>query len=218
MQVAIPLYHRFTALDAAGPYQVLAYTPGWTVTFVGPETGPVVDDKGGLSLSVTATYDEVPRPDVVVVPGGPGTLQAVFDERLLNWLRGAHEHTRWTTSVCSGSFVLGAAGLLNGLKATGHWGWLEHLAGVGAVPTEGRVVRAGKIWTAAGVSAGIDMALSLVAEAADEATAQTVQLAIEYDPQPPFQAGSPTTAPSELAEKALALITFEEDAAPTPRR
>jgi transcriptional regulator GlxA family with amidase domain len=209
MHVAIPLYPRFTALDAVGPYTVMAFTPGWTVTFVGAETGPVLDDKGGLSLTATATYADLPRPDVVVVPGGPGTLHAVFDEPLLNWVREAHEHTRWTASVCSGSFVLGAAGLLNGREATTHWGWLEQLSGVGATPVERRVVTDGKIWTAAGVSAGIDMALALVAEAAGESTAQTVQLAIEYDPHPPFGAGSPRTAPPELAKPALDLIEFE---------
>jgi transcriptional regulator GlxA family with amidase domain len=206
MQVAIPLYPKFTALDAVGPYTVLAFVPGWTVTFVAAETGPVLDDRGSLSLTATATYADLPRPDVIVVPGGIGTAEAVFDQELLGWVREAHEHTVWTTSVCSGSFVLGAAGLLNGLKATTHWGFLKDLAGVGAQPVGERVVREGKIVTAAGVSSGMDMALGLLAMATDDATAQTVQLAIEYAPDPPFHAGSPETAPPELREPAMTLI------------
>jgi transcriptional regulator GlxA family with amidase domain len=206
MHVAIPLYAQFTALDAVGPYQVLAFAPGWTVSFVAAETGPVQDDAGTLSLSATATYDDVPRPDVIVVPGGPGTYHAVGDQRLLGWIRRAHEHSRWTTSVCSGSFILGAAGLLDGLEATTHWGYLEQLSGVGARPVSERVVTQGKIVTAAGVSAGIDMALTLLAEATDEVTARSVQLVIEYDPDPPFDSGSAKTASPELAEKAMKLL------------
>jgi transcriptional regulator GlxA family with amidase domain len=206
MHVAIPLYPKFTALDAVGPYTVLAFAPGWTVTFVAGEIGPVVDDKGTLSLVATATYADLPRPDVIVVPGGIGTYEAVSDQDLLGWVREAHEHTRWTTSVCTGSFVLGAAGLLNGLDATTHWGFLKDLGGVGANAVSERVVTQGKIVTAAGVSAGIDMALTLLAEATDETTAQTVQLAIEYDPHPPFNAGSPKTAPPGLTEPAMGLI------------
>jgi transcriptional regulator GlxA family with amidase domain len=207
MQVAIPLYPKFTALDAVGPYQVFAFAPGWTVTFVAGETGPVHDDKGTLALTATATYADLPRPDVIVVPGGIGTFGAVSDQDLLAWVREAHEHTRWTTSVCSGSFVLGAAGLLNGLDATTHWGFLKDLGGVGAIPVSERVVTQGKIVTAAGVSAGIDMALGLLARATDATTAQTVQLAIEYDPHPPFNAGSPRTAPAGLTNAAMSLIT-----------
>lgn len=206
MRVAIPLYPRFTALDAVGPYTVLAFTPGCTVTFVAAEPGPVLDDRDSLTLTATAAYDDLPRPDVLLVPGGVGTAEALADEELVGWIARAHEHTRWTTSVCSGSFLLGAAGLLKGRRATSHWGWLEHLAGYGAEPVSERVVVDGRIVTAAGVSAGIDMALTLVARARDEETAQAVQLAIEYDPEPPFDAGSPKTAPSGLTERALALI------------
>jgi transcriptional regulator GlxA family with amidase domain len=205
MHVAIPLYHRFTALDAVGPYTVLALAPGCTVTFVAGATGPVLDDRGSLALSATATYDELAEPDVVIVPGGPGTAEALTDAALVGWIRAAHEHTRWTTSVCSGSFLLGAAGLLAGRRATTHWGWLAQLAAFGAEPVSERVVVDGKLVTAAGVSAGIDMALTLLARFAGEETAQTVQLAIEYDPAPPFDAGSPRTAP-HLTERALALI------------
>ncbi|MEW1844544.1 DJ-1/PfpI family protein [Nonomuraea angiospora] len=206
MHVAIPLYPRFTALDAVGPYTVLAFAPGWTVTFVAAEPGPVTDDRGTLTLTATASYEDLPRPDVIVVPGGPGTFDAMADEALLGWLRQAHEHSRWTTSVCSGSFVLAAAGLLEGLTATSHWGVLDMLRQYGAEPVSERVVTQGRIVTAAGVSAGIDMALTLLAQATDEITAQSVQLVIEYDPHPPFDAGSPKTAPEGLTELALKLI------------
>ncbi|MBB5779955.1 DJ-1/PfpI family protein [Nonomuraea jabiensis] len=206
MHVAILLYPRFTALDAVGPYTVLAFAPGWTVTFVAAEPGPVTDDQGTLTLTATASYEDLPHPDVIVVPGGPGTFDAMSDEALLGWLRGAHEHSRWTTSVCSGSFILAAAGLLEGLRATSHWGVLDMLRQYGAEPVSERVVSQGRIVTAAGVSAGIDMALTLLAQATDETTAQSVQLVIEYDPHPPFDAGSPKTAPEGLRELALKLI------------
>ncbi|MFG6197949.1 DJ-1/PfpI family protein [Nonomuraea sp. JJY05] len=206
MHVAILLYPRFTALDAVGPYTVLAFAPGWTVTFVAAEPGPVTDDQGTLTLTATASYEDLPRPDVIVVPGGPGTFDVMSDEALLGWLRQAHEHSRWTTSVCSGSFVLAAAGLLEGLKATSHWAALDMLAQYGAEPVSERVVTQGRVVTAAGVSAGIDMALTLLAQATDETTAQSVQLVIEYDPHPPFDAGSPRTAPEGLTELALKLI------------
>ncbi|MGI5160148.1 DJ-1/PfpI family protein [Microbispora sp. CA-102843] len=206
MNIVIPLYPRFTALDAVGPYTVLAFAPGCTVTFVAAELGPVLDDRGSLSLAATASYDDLPAPDVVVVPGGPGTIEALSDSELLGWIARAHERTRWTTSVCSGSFLLGAAGLLKGRRATTHWGWLDQLAGFGAEPVSERVVIDGKVVTAAGVSSGIDMALTLLAEMRDEETAQAVQLAIEYDPRPPFEAGNPKTAPAGLSDKAMALI------------
>ncbi|WP_067176823.1 DJ-1/PfpI family protein [Microtetraspora niveoalba] len=206
MHVAIPLYPRFTALDAVGPYTVLAFAPGWRVTFVAAEPGPVVDDRGSLALTATERLADLPRPDVIVVPGGPGTVDALSDQSLVSWIAHAHEHARWTTSVCSGSFLLGAAGVLRGRRATTHWGWLDRLAGFGAEPVSERVVADGTVLTAAGVSAGIDMALTLLAESTDPVTAQAVQLAIEYDPSPPFRAGSPKTAPDGLAERALGLI------------
>ncbi|MGV9306838.1 DJ-1/PfpI family protein [Nonomuraea sp. NPDC004354] len=207
MQVAIPLYRRFTALDAVGPYTVMAFAPGCTVTFVAAEPGPVTDDRGSLTLQATAGYADLPRPDVVIVPGGAGTFDALHDQALVDWIAEAHAHTRWTTSVCSGSLLLGAAGLLRGTKATTHWAILDMLAQYGAEPVSERVVTQGKIVTAAGVSAGIDMALTLLAGAIDVETAQAVQLAIEYDPQPPFNAGSPKTAPEGLVERTLALLT-----------
>lgn len=207
MHVAIPLYPRFTALDAVGPYTVLAFAPGVRVSFVAAAPGPVTDDRGALTLLATAAFADVPDPDVVIVPGGPGTTEALGDAALVDWVRAADAHTRWTTSVCSGSFVLAAAGLLRGRKSTSHWGWLEHLAGFGAEPVSERVVFDGKYVTAAGVSSGIDMALALLARESGDRTAQTVQLAIEYDPHPPFDTGSPANAPAGLAEEALRLIS-----------
>ncbi|QKW36316.1 DJ-1/PfpI family protein [Actinomadura sp. NAK00032] len=202
MDVAILLYPGFTALDVVGPYTALAFAPGWTVTLVAGQPGPVIDDQSTMSLMATASYEEVPRPDVIVVPGGPGTVPAMNDKALTDWLGSAHEHTTWTTSVCSGAFVLAAAGLLAGKRATSHWGWVEHLAGLGAEPVNERVVFDGKIVTAAGVSSGIDMALELLARDAGEHTAQAVQLAIEYDPQPPYD----MQTLGGLREEALKLI------------
>ncbi|MEO3813826.1 DJ-1/PfpI family protein [Sphaerisporangium sp. B11E5] len=206
MRVAIPLYPRFTALDAVGPYTVLAFAPGFDVTFIAETPGPVVDDQGSLSITATATYTDLPAPDIILVPGGPGTLEAMSDHPLLNWLKQADPHTRWTTSVCSGSYLLATAGLLTGRKATTHWALLDGLTNLGATPVADRVVIDGKYVTAAGVSSGIDMALTLLAEATDIPTAESVQLAMEYDPQPPFQAGSPKTASPEVRERALDLI------------
>ncbi|GAA3338725.1 DJ-1/PfpI family protein [Amorphoplanes nipponensis] len=204
MHVAIPLYPRFTALDAVGPYTVLGFAPGVTVTFVAAAPGPVTDDLGGLTLTATGAYAGLPHPDVIVVPGGPGTAEAMRDPQLRDWLVAARP--RWTTSVCSGSLVLAAAGLLRGRRATSHWAVRDALAGFGAEPVEQRVVTDGPVITAAGVSAGIDMALTLLARLRDDETAQTVQLAIEYAPDPPFTAGSPRSAPPGLAERALTLI------------
>ncbi|MET9069068.1 DJ-1/PfpI family protein [Streptosporangium sandarakinum] len=206
MHIAVPLYPRFTALDAVGPYTVMAFAPGFTVTFVAASPGPVPDDRGGSGLTATASYADLPYPDVIIVPGGPGTAEALSDRELVGWIGRAHERTRWTASVCSGSFLLGAAGLLAGRRATSHWGWLDRLAAFGAEPVSERVVVDGRIVTAAGVSAGIDMALTLLARMSDAETARAVQLAIEYDPDPPFDAGSAGGAPADLRERALGLI------------
>jgi len=200
MDIAILLYDRFTALDAVGPYEVLSRLPGATTTFVAAERGPKTTDTGRLTLVADASLDELPHPEIIVVPGGPGQTQADDDERVLDWVRTAHETSQWTTSVCTGSLILGAAGLLRGLKATTHWLAYDQLAALGAEPTEQRVVVQGKIITAAGVSAGIDMGLTLAAQVAGDQFAQGIQLGIEYDPQPPFDAGSPSKAPAELVE------------------
>ena len=190
--IAIPLFPQFTALDGIGPYEVLQRIPGFDVTFIGHERGVVRSDNGFLGIEIDGTFDELARPDVVVFPGGVGTRALVGDEAVLDWVRTAHETTTFTTSVCTGSLVLAAAGLLDGLTATTHWGAMEHLGRLGAVPTDQRVVEHldRRIITAAGVSSGIDMALRLVELLVDTTAAKATQLMIEYDPQPPFDAGS----------------------------
>jgi transcriptional regulator GlxA family with amidase domain len=196
--VVIVLFDRFTALDAVGPYEVLSSLPGAEVIFAAHTPGPVVNEKGTLRLTADAALADVPRPDVIVVPGGPGQNARMADEALLGWLRAADSGSAWTTSVCTGSLLLAAAGLLKGRRATTHWLAMDKLAGLCAVPATARVVTDGKYMTAAGVSAGLDMALALAGKLAGDAVAQSVQLALEYDPQPPYQAGSPTTAPPAI--------------------
>ncbi len=193
MQIAIPVYPRFTALDAIGPYEVLQLLPGATVTFCWHERGEVRTENGFLGVIADATFDEVPRPDLVVVPGGIGSRRLIDDEPFLAWLRTAHETTRYTTSVCTGSLLLGAAGLLRGLTATTYWGVREMLERFEAQPVDERVVEHldHRIITAAGVSSGIDMALRLAEILFDDVAAKAVQLGIEYDPQPPYDAGAP---------------------------
>jgi putative intracellular protease/amidase len=200
MDVAIVLYDRFTALDAIGPYEVLSRLPDTTVTFVAEEPGVKRTDMGSLGLSADASLREHTHPDVVLVPGGPGDVVAHAGEAVLDWLRAAHETSTWTTSVCTGSLILAAAGLLDGKRATGHWLALDELRELGAEPVQERVVFDGKVVTAAGVSAGIDMALTLAARIAGDRVAQAIQLGIEYDPQPPFDSGSPSKAPAEIVE------------------
>jgi transcriptional regulator GlxA family with amidase domain len=199
MHIAIPLYDRFTALDAVGPYEVLARVPGAEITFVGERTGPVRTDTGMLALTVDERFDAVDAPDIVVVPGGPGTRAMLEPGPLHEWIRAVHPGTRWTTSVCTGALVLGAAGLLDGLEATTHWGALDELAPLCATAVgDRRIVAQGKVVTAAGVSAGIDMALWLAAQVAGDDIAKAVQLGIEYDPQPPFDSGSTAKADPEM--------------------
>ncbi len=209
MDIAILIYDRFTALDAVGPYEVLSRLPDSTTTFVGETVGPKRTDTGVLALTADASIADVPTPDIVLVPGGPGQSALMEDGPVHEWLRKAHESTTWTTSVCTGSLILAAAGLLQGKRATSHWTALEELGELGAEATAERVVFDGKIVTAAGVSAGIDMALTLVARIAGDELAQAIQLGIEYDPQPPFQAGSPQKAPTEIVDAVLAYSRFE---------
>ncbi|MBS2964079.1 DJ-1/PfpI family protein [Actinocrinis puniceicyclus] len=205
MRIVIPLFAHFTALDAIGPYEVLQRLPGAQVTFAAKERGVVRTDSGVAGLHADATLDEVDAADILVVPGGPGTRALIRDEEALSWVRAIHETTRWTTSVCTGSLVLAAAGLLDGLDATTHWAAVETLEKLGARYTPERVVRRGKLVTAAGVSAGIDMALALAALAAGEQVAKALQLAVEYDPQPPFDAGSPAKAGPQVVALFAAL-------------
>lgn len=200
MQIVIVLYDRFTALDAIGPYEVLGRLPGAELTFAAAQPGPVRSDTGRLALVADAALAELPAPEVVVVPGGPGQTALMDDAPLLDWLRAADATSTWTTSVCTGSLLLAAAGLLDGRRATSHWLALEELREHGAEPVHERVVVDGKHVTAAGVSAGIDMALTLAAKIAGDDVAKAIQLGIEYDPQPPFDAGSDRTAPPQLVE------------------
>jgi transcriptional regulator GlxA family with amidase domain len=200
MQIALLLYPGFTSLDIIGPYDVLRSTPGSEPVFVAEEPGPVRDESGSLALMADQPLAEVSRPEIVVVPGGFGTRRLLKHEPLLTWLRSVHQTTTWTTSVCTGSLLLAAAGLLDGTRASTHWLARDTLGSLGAQPVAERVVREGKIITAAGVSAGIDMALRLVALIHGEAAAQAVQLGIEYDPHPPFAAGSPESAPAEVVD------------------
>ncbi len=201
MQIAIPLYDRFTALDAVGPYEVLSRLPNSELTFVGYEVGPVRTDNDRLAMHVDAVLEDIPEPNVIVVPGGWGTRALLDDDRILSWIRHAHEHSDWTTSVCTGSLLLGAAGVLDGLEATSHWLELDTVAEYGAAPTGRRVVEQGKVITAAGVSSGIDMGLTLAAKIAGDEFARTIQLMIEYDPEPPFDSGSAAKADPELVER-----------------
>jgi transcriptional regulator GlxA family with amidase domain len=198
--IAIPLFPQFTALDAIGPYEVLQRVPTFDITFVGHARGEVRADNGMLGLVIDATFEDVPAPDVVVFPGGVGTRPLQSDARVLDWVRGAHASSIFTTSVCTGSLVLGAAGLLDGLAATTHWAVYRSLAACGATPTPERVVEHldRRIITAAGVSAGIDMALRLTELLADRTAAQAAQLMIEYDPQPPFDCGARSKAGPEV--------------------
>ncbi|MFL0179319.1 MULTISPECIES: DJ-1/PfpI family protein [unclassified Mycobacterium] len=207
MQVAIPLFPRFTALDAIGPYEVLQRIPDAEVVFVGHRRGEVRSDNGMLGVLCDARFDELTAPEVLVVPGGVGTRTLLDDAELLDWIRSAHTHTRFTTSVCTGSLLLAAAGLLDGLTATTHWsavGLLEHL---GASYVEQRVVEhlPERIVTSAGVSSGIDMALRLVELLADAEAARAVQLLIEYDPQPPFDCGSLAKAGEDVRRRVAQL-------------
>jgi putative intracellular protease/amidase len=201
MNIAILLYERVTALDAIGPYEVLSRLPGASLTFVAAEPGPVRTDNGMLTLIAERSIDDVGDPDIVLVPGGPGEVAARAGGGALEWLRAVHATTTWTTSVCTGSLILAAAGLLEGRRATSHWLALEELGRMGAVPVSERVVFDGKIVTAAGVSAGIDMALALAARVAGDDVAQAIQLGIEYDPQPPFDSGAPQKAPAAIVQR-----------------
>jgi transcriptional regulator GlxA family with amidase domain len=198
MQIAFVLYPRFTALDIVGPFQALADLPGVDAVFVAEQAGPVVDHTGRLALVAERTFGEVTQPDVVVVPGGMADADATTDHPVVRWLAAVHPTTTWTTSVCTGAIFLALAGLLDGAPATTHWARYGRLRALGARPTEQRVVRHGKVITAAGVSAGIDMGLTLAADLAGEEAAKAVQLAIEYDPQPPFDCGAPSKVDPEL--------------------
>jgi transcriptional regulator GlxA family with amidase domain len=214
MQIAYLLYERFTALDITGPHDVFNSVPGNEAIFVAEQAGPVRNESDTLSLVADASLEEVTSPDIVVVPGGFGNRTLLEHEPLHAWIRDVHETSTWTTSVCTGSLLLAAAGLLDGAPATTHWLARERLAELGAKPVPDRIVEHGKIVTAAGVSSGIDMALHLVKTINGPEVAQAVQLGIEYDPQPPLDAGSPEKAPPEIVE--LVRTVFEAREAEQP--
>ena len=204
MDIAVLLFDRLTALDAIGPYEVLQRLPGAQVRFVAAVRGPVRTEQGMLGIVADYSRDEVTSADILVVSGGIGTRPLVNDEPTLEWIRAIDAGTQWTTSVCTGSLLLGAAGLLAGKEATTHWRVLDMLSSFGATPVSRRVVEQGKVITAAGVSSGIDMALTLAARVAGDEIAQAIQLGIEYDPQPPFDSGSVAKASESVYNLALA--------------
>jgi len=204
MDIAILLFPRLTALDAVGPYEVLQRLPGANVKFVAAERGSYRTEQNMLGLDADFATDEVTHADILLVPGGIGTRPLIEDQPTLEWIRAVDAGSQWTTSVCTGSLLLGAAGLLEGKKATTHWRVLDLLTQFGAIPVSERVVEQGKIITAAGVSSGIDMALTLAAHVAGDEVAQAIQLGIEYDPQPPFDCGSVAKAPEAVYQLALA--------------
>lgn len=210
MQIAVPIYPRFTALDAVGPYEVLQRLPDVEPVFLAERSGEVRTENGFLGVVADATFAEVPAPDVVVVPGGLGALALLEENPLLEWLRSVHPGTRLTTSVCTGSLLLAAAGLLDGLTATTHWAATATLEELGAVPVRQRVVEhlPERIVTAAGVSSGIDMAIRLAAVLEDEVSARAAQVLVEYDPEPPFDAGHP----SKVGEDVMARVQEFRDA------
>jgi transcriptional regulator GlxA family with amidase domain len=203
MQITILLFEKMAAQDAVGPYEVFRCVPGWEVEFVGLDVGEVRTE-GGLGLIVDRSLDQATEADIVLVPGGRGTDTLLGDETVLSWLREVDKSTKWTTSVCTGALILGAAGLLEGRRATSNWLALDDLREYGADVVGGRWVEDGKTITAAGVTAGLDMALHLVGREAGPEVAQAVQLGIEYDPDPPFDSGSPEKAPPEIVEAVTA--------------
>jgi putative intracellular protease/amidase len=209
-QIAIVVYPGFTALDFIGPYEVLHRLPDTEVRFLWHEPGPITADSAALVIGATHSFDETPSPDVILVPGGLTTVEHARDEKLLDWVRTAHQTATWTASVCSGSLILAAAGLLDGKRATSHWSVLSLLKtlGVNAVGNE-RVVHEGDIVSSAGVSAGIDLALWLAGQIAGEDRAKAIQLGIEYDPQPPFDSGHMSKASAKTKATATALLARE---------
>ena len=210
MDIAILIYPRLTALDAVGPYEVLSRLPDAKVTFVAEHAAALRTDTGQLGLLADATLEELPNPEIVLVPGGPGQTAMMEDGPVHAWLRAADATSTWTASVCTGSLILGAAGILAGKRATSNWQALEDLRSLGAEVVPERVVFDGKYVTSAGVTAGLDMALSLAAKIAGDQVAQAIQLGLEYDPEPPFDSGSPAKAPAEIVEAVRAYSRFEQ--------
>ena len=201
MKIVILIYDGFTALDAIGPYDVLSRVPEAEVVFVAEKPGEKRTESGMAAVVADRSLTDVPRPDVIVVPGGTGNRRLLHpDNGLVRWIAEVHPGTQYTTSVCTGSLLLAQAGVLEGVEAATHWAARDRLGELGAKPVAERVVERGKVWTAAGVSSGIDMALTLVGRMTGEVVAQAIQLGIEYDPAPPHDTGSLEKAPPELVE------------------
>lgn len=207
MRIAALVFDKITVLDIVGPTELMSWVPGSEIVWVGKDTEPMRAAPTGLSITAECTLGDVSSADILIVPGGPGVRLLLEDEQVLDWVRRVHATTQWTTSVCTGSLLLGAAGLLQGLEATTHWNAAATLESYGATYHEKRVVRQGKIVTSAGVSSGIDMALWLVGEIAGDDAAREAQLCIEYDPKPPYDSGAPSKAPPPVIEKARATVT-----------
>jgi len=206
MKIAALIFDKITVLDIVGPVEVMSWVPGAEIVWVGKQKGPIRAAPTGLAMTVEKSLDEVTAADILIVPGGPGVRLLLKDEPVLAWVRKIHATTQWTTSVCTGSLLLGAAGLLKGLDATTHWNSTAVLESMGATYREQRVIPQGKIVTSAGVSSGIDMALWLVGKIAGDDAAKEAQLCIEYDPQPPYDAGSPSKAGPVIVENARATV------------
>jgi len=213
MDIAIPIFDRITALDAIGPYEVLSRLPGARIRWVAIEPGQYRTDNRMLTMIAEEPLSAVPHPEIIMVPGGFGTRSLLTPNPLLDWLRAAHETSQWTTSVCTGSLLLGAAGLLRGRRAACHWAYRELLPLFGAEPDAARVVRDGNLITGGGVTAGIDLGLTVLAELAGRDLAESVQLALEYAPEPPFASGRP-----ELARAAVRTRVLERIEAFAPQR
>ena len=210
MQIAIVLYPGFTALDFIGPYETLRWLPDAEVRFVWHEPGPIAADSAVLMVGATHSFDETPAPDVILIPGGFSTMEHARDEKVLDWVRTAHQTSTWTTSVCSGSLILAAAGVLDGKRATSHWAALPVLKTFGVTPVgDERVVHQGDVVTGAGVSAGIDLGLWLAAQIGGADRAKAIQLSMEYDPQPPFDSGHFSKASTATKASATALMGRE---------
>ncbi|TXL60729.1 DJ-1/PfpI family protein [Aeromicrobium terrae] len=213
MQVAIALYPDFTSLDVMGPYEVFARLPETDVVFVAENPGAIVNDLKGVSVNVVNGLDDVTNPDVVLIGGGPGQRANMADGRLHEWLRTVDRTSTWTTSVCTGTLIMAATGLLKGRSATSHWGALDQLPAFGVTPSHERVVFDGHYASAAGVSAGIDLALTLSGRMLGDEVAKTVQLIIEYAPEPPYDSGSVSTASPVTLENAKRVLGGRFDAA-----
>jgi transcriptional regulator GlxA family with amidase domain len=211
-QIAILLFEEFDVMDVAGPYEVLRWLPNASVSFVSTARGPIRSEGGGLALVADKLLSDVPHPDVVIVPGGGGELRARDDAQIVEWLRAAQASDVWVVSVCTGALLLGAAGVLRGKRATTYWMALDELAKFGATPVRERYVFDGRVVTSAGVSAGIDMALALAATLRSPEVAQAIQLGIEYAPKPPFNTGSPATAPAAMVSQLQAMSRFKKSA------